>query len=173
MVNKLNLLAFFLVTFMAATGAIAKDASSPFLGNESAINQYAGKGKWLVVMIWASDCTVCNREAHNYVDFHKLHKDKDAQMLGLSIDGKEKTKEAVEFLQRHQINFPNLIAEPMDVATMYQERTGDNWIGTPSFMVFNPRGELIGAQAGAVPVSIIESFIERESAASPAKTSSN
>jgi len=45
---------------------------------------------------------------------------------------------------------------------MYQYRTGGNWIGTPSFMVFNPKGELVGAQAGAVPVSIIESFIERE-----------
>lgn len=135
-----------------------------FSGNAKSISDYAGKGKWLVVMLWASDCQVCNKEAFRYVDFHKLHKDKDAQILGISLDGDANKKDAQEFLKRHKINFPNLIGEPMAVASMYQERTGNTWIGTPSFMVFNPKGELLGAQAGAVPVSIIESFIERESA---------
>jgi len=170
MFRILSLISFLIILLITTGGALATDNSGKFSGNESEIGKFAGNGKWLVVMIWASDCTVCNREAHNYVDFHKLHKDKDAQVLGLSIDGKEKTKDALEFLQRHKLNFPNLIGEPMDIATMYQERTGGDWIGTPSFMVFNPKGELIGAQAGAVPVSIIESFIERESAATNPKS---
>ena len=170
MFKKLNLLGFLLLFVFSANLSVANEESGKFYGNESAISQYAGKGKWLVVMIWASDCTVCNKEAHNYIDFHKQHKDKDAQVVGLSMDGNEKSKDAHEFIKRHKVNFPNLIGEPMDVATMYQERTGGNWIGTPSFMVFNPKGELVGAQAGAVPVSIIESFIERESAASPPKS---
>jgi hypothetical protein len=46
---------------------------------------------------------------------------------------------------------------------MYQNLTGDTWVGTPSFMVYTPDGKLLGAQAGAVPVSVIESFIQRES----------
>ena len=170
MIKNLNLLVFLLALIFTGTHAIANETIDKFSGNETGISQYAGKGKWLVVMIWASDCHVCKQEAHNYVEFHKQHKDKDAQVVGLSMDGKEKSKDAHEFLQRHKLNFPNLIGEPMDVATMYQTRTGGNWIGTPSFMVFNPKGELIGAQAGAVPVSIIESFIERESAASPPKS---
>ena len=165
-----KLIQYLLILVLTSSSAFAAETGHQFAGNETDIGKYAGNGKWLVVMIWASDCTVCNKEAHNYVDFHKLHKDKDAQMVGLSIDGKEKTKEAVEFIKRHKVNFPNLIGEPMDVAAMYQERTGGNWIGTPSFMVFNPKGELIGAQAGAVPVSIIESFIERESAATNKKS---
>ncbi|WP_455376635.1 peroxiredoxin family protein [Kaarinaea lacus] len=170
MFKKLNLLGFLLLLIFSASLSVANEESGKFYGNETEISQYAGKGKWLVVMIWASDCSVCNKEAHNYIDFHKQRKDKDAQVVGLSMDGKEKSKDALEFIKRHKVNFPNLIGEPMDVATMYQERTGGNWIGTPSFMVFNPKGELVGAQAGAVPVSIIESFIERESAASPPKS---
>jgi len=165
-----NFISLLLTLVLISGNAIAAEASNAFSGSPADIGKYAGNGKWLVVMIWASDCTVCNREAHNYVDFQKQHQGKDAQMLGLSIDGKEKTKDALDFLKRHQLNFPNLIGEPMDVATMYQERTGNDWIGTPTFMVFNPKGELIGAQAGAVPVSIIESFIERESAATNPKS---
>lgn len=169
--NKLNILVFFVVSVVFFTAsALANETSSKFYGNETAIKEHTGKGKWLIVMIWASDCHVCNKEAHQYTAFHKQHKDKDAQMLGLSIDGKEKLTDAKDFMKRHQLNFPNLIGEPMDVASMYQEHTGGNWVGTPSFMVFNPKGELIGAQAGAVPVSIIESFIERESSASVPKS---
>ncbi len=170
MIKKYSVLVLLLTFFFATNFVLANEPTGKFSGNETAISQYAGNGKWLVVMIWASDCTVCNNEAHNYVEFHKQHKDKDAQILGLSMDGSEKNKDALDFLQRHKLNFPNLIGEPMDIASMYQERTGGNWIGTPSFMVFNPKGELVGAQAGAVPVSIIESFIERESAAAPEKS---
>ena len=175
MYKKFSLLGFFMaiismVSVLTMTNALANETSTKFVGNETAINDYTGKGKWLVVMIWASDCHVCNKEAHQYMAFHKQHKDKDAQVLGISIDGQEKLKDAHDFMKRHQLNFPNLIGEPLDIATMYQNQTGGNWVGTPSFMVFNPKGELIGAQAGAVPVSIIESFIERESAATASKS---
>ena len=163
--NKiLKTLAFFTIILFTANGFAADENFTDFNGNVKSISDYAGKGKWLVVMLWASDCQVCNKEAHQYVEFHKQHKDKDALVLGISLDGEEKKSDAKDFLKRHKINFPSLIGEPMKVASMYQNKTGSPWIGTPSFMVFAPSGELLGAQVGAVPVSVIESFIERESA---------
>jgi peroxiredoxin len=151
---------------LAASGSQLTD----FDGNSKTIKEYTGKGDWLVVMIWASDCAVCNREVHEYVKFHQQHRSKDARMLGVSLDGDAKKGDAREFLDKHKVNFPSLIGEPQAVAQMYQQLTGDRWVGTPSFMVYTPDGELLGAQAGAVPVSVIESFIERESASqSPAK----
>ena len=166
----LKKLAVIFILALPLSAFAADQQFADFDGNSKSISDYAGKGKWLVVMLWASDCLVCNQEAHQYVDFHTSHKDKDAQMLGISLDGASKKNDAREFLQRHKVNFPSLIGEPLAIATMYQERTGNTWIGTPSFMVFNPQGELIGAQAGAVPVSIIESFIERETASSQTKS---
>jgi peroxiredoxin len=152
-----------------AVTATAAEKFDDFQGNQKSIADYAGKGKWLVVMLWASDCQVCNQEAHHYIKFHQDHGDKDAQVLGISLDGAASKHEATEFLKRHNVPFSNLIGEPEKVASMYQELTGDSWVGTPSFMVYTPRGELLGAQAGAVPVSIIESFIERESSAAQPK----
>lgn len=163
--NKTLKILIILLTVLISEGILAGEIKlTDFNGSSSSISDYAGKGKWLVVMLWASDCTVCNREAHNYVDFHQQHQEKDAQVLGISLDGEAKKPEAQTFIKRHKVNFPNLIGESMSVAQMYRERTGNDWIGTPSFMVFNPKGELLGAQAGAVPVSVIESFIEREKA---------
>jgi len=160
------IIAVLLAGFVVANGAWAAAELKDFNGKQGAIADYAGKGKWLVVMLWASDCMVCNQEIGNYTAFQTKHAGKDAQMLGVSIDGAEKMKDAKDFISRHKVNFPSLIGEPDQVAGMYQELTGTEWIGTPTFMVYNPKGELIGAQTGAVPTDVIESFIERESQSS-------
>ncbi len=134
-----------------------------FKGQPQKLENFTGKGKWLVVMIWASDCHVCNREVYQYVDFNMVHSDKDASVLGISIDGEAKKKDAERFIQRHSVDFPNLIGEPEYVATIFQDLTGQYFRGTPTFMIFSPKGELKAADAGAVPAELIEKFIEQQS----------
>ena len=113
-------------------------------------------------MIWASDCHICNREAHAYVDFHFKHEEGNAQVLGISIDGQMKKKAAELFIKRHEINFPNLITEPEKVAAWFEKLTGQNWMGTPTMLLYSPDGELRVQQIGAVPLELVEKFIERE-----------
>ena len=135
-----------------------------FAGSFHSLNEYTGKGKWTVVMLWASDCSVCNEEVGQYVKFHNAHKDKDASILGISMDGKRLKREAEKFIQRHGVTFPNLIDEPEKIAMLYSSLTGQPWVGTPTFLVYSPTGELRAAQVGAVPTQIIESFIRKENA---------
>lgn len=130
-----------------------------FNGQEKSISDFTGDGKWRVVMIWASDCHVCNKEAHTYIGFHEQHKDKDARMLGISLDGKDKIADARDFIRRHKVSFPNLIGEPVDVVTDYMQLTGSEWVGTPTFLIYTPEGKLVAKQEGAAPVSLIENFI--------------
>jgi len=130
-----------------------------FEGHPRGLEEYTGKDKWTVVMIWASDCRVCDAEAPNYVMFNEAHKDKDARMVGISIDGVNHKNDARAFLDRYLIDYPNLIGEPRQVAAMYTRLTGESWIGTPSFLIYDPRGEMIAAQVGAVPVPLIEQFM--------------
>lgn len=130
-----------------------------FNGQEKAISNFAGDGKWRVIMIWASDCHVCNQEAHTYSEFHEQHKDKDVRMLGISLDGKEKIDDARAFINRHKISFPNLIGEPEEVVVDYMKITGAEWVGTPTFLIYTPQGELVAKQEGAAPISLIVNFI--------------
>ena len=123
------------------------------------LEEFTGKGKWVIVKFWASDCHIFNQEAHKYVDFHEFHKDKDAVMLGVSLDGKNK-KAAQEFIHRHRVSYPNFITELSNGTQLYSYLSGHNWIGTPSFLVFDPSGVLRAQQAGAVPAELIERFIE-------------
>ena len=134
-----------------------------FKGKSQKIENYLGKGKWTIVMIWRSDCHVCNHEAHAYVDFHMIHSDTDATVLGISSDGENRKKEAEKFIAKHTVDFPNLIAEPETVASFYQEMTGQFFAGTPTFLIYSPTGELKAAEAGAVPTALIEDFMKRNS----------
>lgn len=140
---------------------MAQSPLQDFSGKPHSIDEYIGKGKWTVVMIWASDCRVCNHEVHNYIDFHFVHSDRDATVLGISIDGRAGKADAKAFIKRHQVNFPNLIGEPEAVADWFTGLTGARWIGTPTFLIYAPDGELKAQQVGAVPTPIIEDFIQK------------
>ncbi len=138
-------------------------------GKSHLLNEYLGKGKWTIAMIWASDCQICNKEAPNYEAFHNKHKDKDAVMLGISMDGKEGMKDALGFINKHKLTFTNLVGEGEDIGAMFYDMTGVNFAGTPTFLIFDPKGELKVQQIGAVPVEMIEDFLQQQS--SPASKS--
>ena len=125
------------------------------------LENYTNDGKWLIVMIWASDCIACNNDAGSYSDLHTRHKNGNASVLGLSIDGDVKRDEAIAFTKRHEISFPNLIANPDAVANYYAQITHTTWVGTPSFLIFNPQGNLEAKQAGAVPAEMLEQFLDQ------------
>ncbi len=129
------------------------------------LKEFTGQGKWLVVMFWAHDCHVCNVEAPNYQAFFKKHMDNDATIVGISIDGSGAKKAAKKFVSRNKLTFPNLIGEPEAVTAMFTKLTGAPWRGTPTFLIYTPSGKLVVQQAGGVPVSIIEEFIQEQTAA--------
>lgn len=157
---------FFALLMMISASQAANAAGLLFdlKGNPQDLSSYTGKGKWLVVLFWASDCGVCNREAHQYVDFHFTHSDTDASILGISMDGLKNVPNAQGFIKKHDVNFPNLIGEFEDVANMFMELTGAPWYGTPSILIYSPDGKLMVQQAGAVPTTLIEKYIKEQAA---------
>lgn len=148
--------------------AADKGELADFDGNPRTIESFAGNGKWLVVKFWAHNCHICNQEAENYAQFHEAHKDTDARVLGVSIDGNENRAEAEAYISRHELPFPNLIGEPAVAMLRFMTLTQEQFRGTPSILLFGPDGTLKAAQAGAVPMSSIEAFIERNRAAAAA-----
>ncbi|GMR07016.1 MAG: hypothetical protein BMS9Abin26_0018 [Gammaproteobacteria bacterium] len=135
-----------------------------FNGNPASVDDYLSKDKWTVVMFWASDCHICNEEIAQYVNFSREHSDKDARVLGISLDGDAKLADAREFVKRHKVDFPNLIGEAEDVASFYMSSSQQAFAGTPSFFIYSPAGELRIAQVGAVPAELIAKFIEEQTA---------
>jgi len=153
----INLLAGLLLLLSA--GFVSASTLSDLDGKAASINDYAGNGKWLVVMFWASDCHICNVKAHEYVDLQARHKDGNIHLLGITTDGIENKAAAESFIKEHKLNFPNLIGSLNDIGAMYYDMVGEQWRGTPTILIYNPKGKLNAAQAGAVPAEVIEGFI--------------
>lgn len=151
------------VCLSGTLSAGTSDYLTDFDGRPAGIERYAGNGKWLVVMIWASDCHVCNQEVEHYEAFHEAHQQRDARVLGISMDGLDNVEAARNFIKRHKVRFANLIGSPQDVTRLYGELTGEYLPGTPTFLIYDPKGKLVAKQAGAVPVKLIEDFIRKSS----------
>lgn len=155
---------FTLAGLIALTLLPNAGAGSPLLQNLATddyetVPDQQREGQWLIVMIWAHDCEICEREVGDYEQFHQRHADGKARVLGVTLDGADFKSRALDFVRRHDLSFTNLIGEPAAVAGYYQIVTGSRWIGTPSFLIFGPDGELKAKQAGAVEVEIVENFI--------------
>ena len=153
-----------LATLLLCSAVTVVSASSPLFqnlksGSFETIDDYRQPDKWVIVMIWAHDCQICEREVGDYQRFHQSRADDDAIVLGITLDGEERKQNALDFIARHELEFENLIGEPEVVAGYYQLTTGSRWVGTPSFLIFAPDGELMAKQAGAVEVEIVENFI--------------
>lgn len=157
-INKTILLMFMILSFPSFV--YAEDNGLVNLsGVKQKIEDYQLKNKWLIVMIWASDCHICNQEASNYEALYQSRKDKDINLLGLSIDGLSGIDKARNFVKRHNLTFPNLIGENSTISQHYYELTDQFLAGTPAFLIYDKNGVLVAAQIGAVPVSLIETFI--------------
>ena len=128
-------------------------------GIPQGIEAFTGEGRWLVVMIWASNCHVCNAEAKSYAAYHTENAARDVRGIGISMDGESGREAAHKFVERHALPFDNLIAEPGALGLYYELLTGESLRGTPTFLVFEPGGKLVAAQAGAVSPEAVTRFI--------------
>jgi len=146
-----------------ASSAPPEEVLYDFEGRPHALEEHLGKGKWLVVTVWASDCAICEREIPELVAFHNAHRDKDATVLGISVDGPARKAEALVFIQRHQVSFPNLLDYGRAFKAIYLRATGRPWFGgTPMNLVYAPDGKLAARRIGPLAKAEIEAFIEKE-----------
>src|SRR5204862_830323 len=126
-----------LIFLGAAQAGAPSVALSDLDGKPHNVREYLGKGQWLIVAVWSADCPICRREMYHMTFLHEEHKDKDARVLGLSIDGIAQRSKARDFADEQSLNFPNLIGQPGDAARL----SGQTFVGTPTYYFFAPNGE--------------------------------
>ena len=154
---------FILLLMLAAPVSANEGVFKDFQGNERPVTSFAGEGNWLVLMIWAHDCRICDQEVGSYEVFHHNSGDKNIRILGLSIDGESKKQQASNFINRHDLTFPNLIGELPEVMDYYRSKTRSMFVGTPSFLLFDPSGEIKAVQVGPASPEAVEKFIVKSS----------
>jgi len=151
----------------AADGAIAEEHRlklKDMQGKAMSLHDFVGKGKWLVVMIWQSDCHVCNQEVEGYNAWYMEQKAAGgANMIGITTDGWINKEAAQDFIDRHKVIFSNALVEIEDLQSYYASTIGKSFFGTPAFLIFSPEGKIMAEQTGAVPVDLIDNYIKENS----------
>lgn len=144
--------------------SVASVAAAPSIelrdldGKPRNVNEFIGQGKWAIVVVWAHDCLICYREIHQMAEFHNARKDKDAIVLGVSIDGMAQIKEARQFAADRKLPFTSLLAEPEPGVMAQFDSTP--FIGTPTHYFYDPRGRLVARKVGPLKQKDLDEFIE-------------
>jgi len=111
------------------------------------------RGKWVLVNYWATWCPPCREELPELEIFYNNHKDKDAVVIGVSMES-IKLERLQKFVDKQFLSFPILISEPA-------ARTELGGIpGLPTSFLIDPSGEVVARQVGPVTAEDVEQFIE-------------
>jgi len=157
--NKLLLLSFLLLSTLASQSAFA--FTNLETGKPDKITNYIGNDKWTVLEIWASDCPACRMHMPEMVEFDgKL---KNTRLLSVSVDGLDRIEDTEDFIAEFDIKFPTIMSNPIEMNVWMQQSVGENFVGTPTFILFDPEGKLVAAQPGIVSTASLEKFITENS----------
>lgn len=128
-------------------------------GKQHEMSEYIGKGKWVVFNIWGPGCPPCVSEMPELQNLHDAHKDKDLIVVGLALDfpgfGYADRKKVQAFVDDYFITFPIMLGDSRTIESM----GGGHLQGTPTTLVYNPDGELVGMQLGEINQKVVEDFI--------------
>ncbi|MCB1757223.1 MAG: TlpA family protein disulfide reductase [Gammaproteobacteria bacterium] len=162
----LRVCVLFLSVMFLMPAAIAKSGPVDFQlvdlqGSPVKLSQHIGKGQWLLVMFWATDCVICAREKPAISAFHDRHKDNDANVIGVALDGYANKAAIERYLGQHETTFPTLTGEFTAIADSYEQSTEEVFRGTPTYLLYTPDGELVGNNPGPLSAGAIERFIKK------------
>lgn len=153
-----------LIITLFAHGALFSTSASALSGLDGTATTFealVGKGKWTVMEVWASDCRICRASAHHTVDFEATNP--EVEVIGVSLDDTKGKANAEKFIDEFGFTFTNLLSNPSEVDQYLHTTAKKSFIGTPTFMVYNPQGELLAVQPGAVTAEELSAFIEKQS----------
>jgi len=151
--QRLSILAILLViAFISNTSSAMTNLKT---GATTNISSYIGKGHWTVMQAWISTCTICNKEMPGFVK--NAPRFPNTKVVVISLDGN--TQEAQQFVSKHRVNFPTILSNPDEFNRYLLQAAEEKLSGTPTYMIFNPTGELVAVQQGHIPFGSIYNFI--------------
>ncbi len=123
--------------------------------NGAAVDLQSYRGKWVVVNYWATWCPPCQEEIPELVLFHENHKDRDAVVVGISM---EETPLAAlsRFVEENMMSYP-IIPMRSDMPMI------GNVPGLPTTYMIDPAGSIVAKKVGQVTTEMLESFIKKNS----------
>jgi len=111
---------------------------------------------WTLVMLWAHDCIPCERQKPMIEQFYRQNKTRGLSVIGVSTDSKALRIKAQETYRASKTSFTNYYYEGSDFRLAYGQFTGRDFLGTPTYMVYDSNGQLRGTHTGTLNRDMLE-----------------
>ncbi len=152
---RLSRLSTYIVLLFSMALSSASMAMTNFQNQLDSIDSYIGKGQWLIVQAWSSKCSICNKTMPALVK--ASHSFPNARLIGVSLDGN--LASARRFANKHKVNFPTLVSNNNEFNNYLLKIADEGLKGTPTFLIFDPKGKLQALQPGSVPPATLQNFL--------------
>lgn len=127
-------------------------------GKKASVSDYVGKGKVVLIDFWASWCSPCRKDMPRLVELYKEYKDKDFEILGISLD--ENLSSWVRAIESMKITWPNLSdlgGWRSKAARIYEVKS------IPQSFLVDKKGNIVGHNLKGLPLKYkIEELLKEE-----------
>jgi len=155
------------LTLLVVLGLIGTDAAArasdlevrTLDGETVPLSTYFEPGKWTMVMMWTTYCGICRSQYPAVSAFHSKHKDSDAKVVGISLDGYAEVAKVRDYIASKPMTFVSAIAEVDSIRPAYKAITEESFTGTPTYLMFDPSGALVAHVPGTITIEDVERFI--------------
>lgn len=117
-------------------------------GGQARVKDLVGNGKVTLVNIWATWCGPCRREIPDLVALQDKFKDREIEVIGLTVEEPDKEADVRIFARQYSINY-KIGFSPGDVFYLFNQANGANpRAPIPQSFIFDKNGKLIDSVRG-------------------------
>jgi cytochrome c biogenesis protein CcmG, thiol:disulfide interchange protein DsbE len=112
------------------------------------------QGKAIVLNVWASWCVPCNQEAPMLQAAWKQARAQGKNVVFLGIDFQDSSSDALTFLHKYSINYPNVLDATGSVSIDY------GVTGVPETIFINSKGTVVGTVRQELTPQVLQSNLK-------------
>jgi len=117
--------------------------------------------KLLMVNIWSTGCGPCVIEFPELVTINRMYRQRDFELISISVDGANRRAKVLEFLKEKQASFKNYLYTGDDIYA-FIEAVDKGWPGAiPYTLLIKPGGDVLYHHLGQIdPLEVKQAIVE-------------
>ena len=148
-----------LISFTSIASADKAKVLEPDGTIDPLIYQELKQGRWELVKLWATYCPVCKRDFEKLGKFIQDNPEIPITIIGVVVDGIEERDKALSQIDKRNLHYTHLLTNFDHAKEYFNKQSGANFIGVPSYILFNPDNEMVGFNQSAIDIDALEIFV--------------